>query len=76
MSFSMKQSSPTIWDKSVMFNKLLLVNNRPMGENMPNLVTLSKENWVNEAFNIHTKQVESAGQEKDSEKERNKETNK
>jgi hypothetical protein len=33
-------SSPKIWDTSVIFKLLPKVNNYPLGENSPNLVTL------------------------------------
>jgi hypothetical protein len=38
--FPMKIVAQKIWATSVIFNKLYRVNNRPIGENSPNLVTL------------------------------------
>jgi hypothetical protein len=37
---TVEKSSPTICATSVVFNKLAKENNRPVGENLPNLVTL------------------------------------
>jgi hypothetical protein len=38
----MDKSSPKFWTTSVFFKKLPKENNRPKGENSPNLVTLSE----------------------------------
>jgi hypothetical protein len=40
ISFTEEKSCPRLWTNSVIFIKLAKVNNRPMGENSPNLVTL------------------------------------
>jgi hypothetical protein len=43
-TFTMKESSPKILATSVFFKNLLQVYNRPLGEKLPNLVTLVKTN--------------------------------
>jgi hypothetical protein len=40
-SFTVEKSSPIVWPTFVIFKKQPKVNNRPIGENSPNLVTLA-----------------------------------
>jgi hypothetical protein len=40
LSFTVNKSSPIIWATSVIFKRLSKVNNHPIGEKSPNLVTL------------------------------------
>jgi hypothetical protein len=40
--YTLGKSGTKIWATSVFFQKLPKVNNRPLGENSPNLVTLLK----------------------------------
>jgi hypothetical protein len=40
MNFTVDKSSPKIKAASEIFKKVAQVNNRPLGENYPNLVTL------------------------------------
>jgi hypothetical protein len=37
----MELSSPRMWDTFAIFKQLLKVSNRPLGENLPDLVTLA-----------------------------------
>jgi hypothetical protein len=41
-TFPGEKSSPKIWATSIFIKKLPKINNHPMGENSPNLVTLRK----------------------------------
>jgi hypothetical protein len=47
ITYSVEKSSPIFLATFVIFLKLPRVNNRPMGENLPNLVTLLKITLVN-----------------------------
>jgi hypothetical protein len=40
LTFTVENSTLKFWATSVIFKKLLKVNNHPIGENSPNLVTL------------------------------------
>jgi hypothetical protein len=47
ISFTEEKSCRRMWTNSILFIKLPKVNNRPMGENSPNLVTLvAMANWI------------------------------
>jgi hypothetical protein len=44
--FNVKKVAEKIWATSVIFKKTPKVNNRPIGENSPNLVTLARGGGV------------------------------
>jgi hypothetical protein len=48
MAFKVEKSSSNIRATFVIFQNLTKVNNRRIGENSPNLVTLVKHNWRNQ----------------------------